>query len=194
MTRSLRRMGMVWILVALFGALTISMQASAAGRSQQIAASVLKDIHQATWIAEGKGPHVAYVFFDPNCPYCHKLYTETRSWIKAGKLELRWIPVGLLTETSHGKAGAMLDAKDPLTAFYTNEDKYDPSGGLGGVEEALDVSPKAQAALKANAALLARTGFGSVPALLFHADDGESVLIFGAPGQAKLDAILAHVK
>ena len=193
MTRSLRRMGVVWILVALFGAWAGPMQASAAGRSQQIAASVLKDIHQATWIAEGKGPHVAYVFFDPDCPYCHKLYTETRSWVKAGKLQLRWVPVGILTATSPGKAGAILDANDPLAAFHKNENGYQ-KGVMGGIEEALEVSPRAQAALKANADLLARTGPGSVPTTLLRADDGKAELIFGVPSPDELDLIVPHIK
>lgn len=193
MARLFRHVGMALVLLVLAGGWTMSAQA-AGGQRQQIAASMLKDINQATWIAEGKGPHVAYVFFDPNCPYCHKLYEETRGWIKRGALQLRWIPVGLLTETSPGKAGAILDAKDPLAAFYKNENGYGSDGSLGGVEEALDVSPKSQAALKANVALLARSGAGSVPLLLFRADDGESVMILGTPPQAKLDALLKHVK
>ena len=64
---------------------------------------------------------------------------------------------------------------------------------MGGIEEALDVSPRAQAALETNADLLARTGIGSVPAMLFRADDGKAELIFGAPSRAELDAVLPHI-
>ena len=67
---------------------------------QQLAGSMLKDIGQTTWIKEGKGPHIIYIFFDPNCPFCHRLYVNTRAWIKQGKVQLRWIPVGILTTTS----------------------------------------------------------------------------------------------
>ena len=158
---------------------------------QQIAASVLADIGKATWIAEGKGPHVAYVFFDPNCPYCHKLYEATRSEVQAGKLQLRWIPVGILLPTSHGKAVAMLGAKDPLKAFYQNEDHY--TMGDGGIDEdlgTLEVEKK----LSANEALLARTQLGAVPLMLFYSKEGEPVMNQGAPPKDRLAAILAHIK
>jgi thiol:disulfide interchange protein DsbG len=88
--------------------------AAANDGTQQIAASLLKDIRQATWIAEGKGPHVAYVFFDPDCPYCHKLYMETRSRVKAGNLQLRWIPAGILTATSPGKGRRHSRRQEPV--------------------------------------------------------------------------------
>ena len=105
-------------------------------RMQQLAESMLMDINKATWIAEGKSPHVVYVFFDPNCPYCHKLFVSARPWVKQGKLELRWIPTGTLMTTSHGKAVAMLGTEDPLKAFYQNEEHYSRSSG-GGIDEDL---------------------------------------------------------
>jgi thiol:disulfide interchange protein DsbG len=193
MTANRRRAHTASGLLVLWIGFALPLLAWAADRAQPAAAALLQDIHRATWIAEGKGPHIAYVFFDPDCPYCHKLYAETRHWVKAGRLQLRWIPVGILTATSPGKAGAILDAKDPLAAFHKNEGGYE-AGTMGGIDEALEVSPRAEAALKENAELLSRTGLGSVPALLFRADDGNASLVFGAPSQAKLDAILSHVK
>jgi len=179
----------LWMVLAVVLLSTGSAQAE--NPAQKMAASVLADIHQASWIAEGKGPHVAYVFFDPNCPYCHKLYEATRSQVKAGKLELRWIPVGILLPTSHGKAVAMLGAKEPLKAFYENEDKY--TMGDGGIEEDLG-TPAIEKMLGANEALLARTQLGAVPLMLFTSKEGEPVLIQGAPPEDRLAAILAHIK
>lgn len=160
---------------------------------QQLAESLLTDIGQATWIAEGKGPHVVYVFFDPNCPYCHKVYENTRARVKSGKLQLRWIPVGILVATSHGKAGAILGAKDPLKAFYQNEDHYDRSAGGGGINEDL-VTPAVDKKLQANADLLARTRVGAVPLMLFRTDNGTPILIQGSPPKARLENMLDHVK
>ena len=163
---------------------------SAANAMQQLAESMLTDIHQATWISEGKGPHVIYIFFDPNCPFCHRLYENTRAWIKQGKVELRWIPVGILATTSAGKAAAILGAKNPLQAFYYNEDHYSKGGGI---EEDL-ATPAVDKQLKANAALLARTGFGAVPIMLFHTSDDTPYLIQGSPPKDKLKIILQNVK
>jgi len=165
----------------------------APGRMQQVAESILTDIHQATWIAEGKGPHVVYIFFDPNCPYCHKLYTDTRSQVKAGKLQLRWIPVGILVATSRGKALAMLGAKDPLKAFYQNEEHYKRGHGGGGIDEDLG-TPKVEQQLRANEALLARTRVGAVPLMVFRTDTGAAVLVQGSPPKDRLAMMLEHVK
>jgi thiol:disulfide interchange protein DsbG len=167
-----------------------SANAAAANAREQLAESMLTDIGQVTAITEGKGPHVIYIFFDPNCPYCHKLYENTRTWIKEGKVELRWVPVGILTTTSPGKAAALLGAKDPLKAFYYNEDHY--SNG-GAIEEDL-ATPEVEKQLKANAALLARTGFDGVPAMLFRVNDDTPILIQGSPPLDKLEVVLRSLK
>lgn len=163
---------------------------NAAGRMQQLADSMLKDIHQTTWISEGKGPHVAYVFFDPNCPYCHKLYERLRPWVKQGKLEVRWIPVGILTTTSRGKAVAILGAKDPLQAFYQNENHYNRGGGIDEDLGSADIEKK----LKTNENLLARTNLGAVPLMLFRKSDGEAMLITGAPPKERLAGLIKQIK
>ena len=179
----------LWVVAAMMVLATGSAQA--ANPMQKIAASILADIHQATWITDGKSSHVAYVFFDPNCPYCHRLYESTRNEVKAGKLELRWIPVGILFPTSHDKAVAILNAKDPLKAFYKNEDKY--TMGDGGIDEDLG-TPEVEKKLSANEALLTRAQLGAVPVMLFYTNEGEAVLIQGAPPSDRLAAILAHIK
>ena len=105
-------------------------------------------------------------------------------------MELRWIPVGILATTSPGKAAALLVAKDPLQAFYYNEDHYHNGGGI---EEDL-ATPTIEKQLKANAALLARTGFDGVPVMLFHASDDTPYLIQGSPPPDKLAIILKNLK
>lgn len=160
---------------------------------EKIAASMLKDIGQTTWISEGKSTRIIYIFFDPNCPYCHRLFLNTRDWVKQNKVELRWIPVGILTTTSAGKAAAILGAKDPRKAFYENEDGYKRGDGGGGIEEDI-ASSKTEKKLKANEALLARTGFGAVPLMLFEAKDGTPIMLQGAPPPEKLAVVLKYVK
>ena len=157
---------------------------------ERLAESMLQDIDHTTWINEGKSKHIIYIFFDPNCPFCHRLYVNTRAWVKQGKAELRWIPVGILTTTSAGKAAAILGAKDPRKAFYKNEDHYDRGGAI---EEDIP-SAAVEKKLKANEALLARTGFGAVPVMLFRGNDNTPYLIQGSPPPQKLDVILKYVK
>ncbi len=175
--------------------LVASTPAMAADSGRNAAAEkMLTGISKATWMKEGKGPRVVYIFFDPNCPYCHRVYLDTRSWVKRNAMEFRWIPVGVLTATSFGKAAAILDAKDPLKAFYQNEDHYSGGDGGGGIAEALVATSKTEKALRVNAALLQLSGFDAVPTLLFRANDGEAILIQGAPPAKKLNLILHYVK
>ena len=44
--------------------------------------AVIKQAEQAKWIAEGQGKRVVYVIFDPNCPYCHKVFVDSQSYLK----------------------------------------------------------------------------------------------------------------
>lgn len=156
---------------------------------EMAAESILADIDQATSIDEGTGSGVIYIFFDPNCPYCHQLYLNTRDWITQDKAQLRWIPVGILTTTSEGKAIAMLGADDPLQAFYKNEDNYNRGGGI---DEDLP-TPEISAQLAANENLLRRTRSGAVPAMVFRTKDGAPVLITGSPPKDKLPVVLRYL-
>ena len=181
-----------WYLLTLasLGLGTVVPSVAAGGDRAAVAEQMLAGIDQATWVEEGKSPHVVYIFFDPNCPYCHRVYLQTRDWIKHNAMELRWIPVGVLTATSPGKAAAILDAKDPLQAFYYSENHY--SGG-GAISENLGTD-ETDKALKINTDLLQLAGYGAVPTLLFRARDGKAILIQGAPPANKLKLIRQYVK
>src|SRR4030065_62609 len=91
---------------------------SKAEARQKVAASMLADINQATWIRDGKSAHVIYVFFDPNCPYCHKVYEMLRPQVQRGEVELRWVVTGKLMTNSAGKAAAMLESTHPTKTLH----------------------------------------------------------------------------
>jgi thiol:disulfide interchange protein DsbG len=162
---------------------------------QQAAATILADIQQATWIRDGKSAHVIYIFFDPNCPACHKLYETLRPPVERGEVELRWIPIGKLMTTSTGKAATLIEAKDPTEAFHKNERNFSrETGSFGGIEE--EPAPRADTLrrLNANHALLNRSGFDAVPALVFRAKDGQADFIRGAPPAAFLEKLLKELE
>lgn len=169
--------------------------AAAPARAGDRAATLLGKMDQATWFAEGKGHQLIYVFFDPNCPYCHKLYEELRPHVKAGGLEVRWVPIGVLMQTSLGKAAAILQAESPIKAFYRNEDDWNFSDTPnGGIEPLAKPSASTVAKLDANAALLNQAGISGVPVTVFRGDDGKAYFFRGAPDAARLAAILKHVQ
>ena len=161
----------------------------------EAAASMLADIEQASWIRDGRSSHVAYVFFDPNCPYCHKVYTGLRAAVERGAIELRWIPIGILTTTSLGKAATMLESKDPTEALHRNERLFSTeTGSLGGIEEEPVPRPETIKRLERNHGLLSRSGRDFVPSLLYRDKAGQAHFISGAPPQATLDRIVQDVE
>lgn len=194
--------------LAIFGAalfLTVAMPASATSaetqakqsatpnaKQQQLAAT-FNALEKASWVAEGKGPRIVYIFFDPNCPYCHRLYEALRTRIGKNDLEFRWVPVGILMTTSFGKAAAILEAKDPLAAFRVNEEKYVQGGGFGGAAETIP-GAETEKRLKQNSKLLTQAGGQSVPTIVFRDASGLIKVSQGAPSGKRLDALLARVK
>jgi len=194
------RRSLFTFLLALLPLFAASLPAVAAGKDaprahQNAAASILADIQQAAWIRDGKSAHVIYVFFDPNCPYCHKVYEMLRAPVQRGDLELRWIPLGILMTTSPGKAAALLEAKNPTEAFYRNERGFSQeTGSFGGIEEEPAPRDDTLRKLKTNLDLLNRSGFDAVPALLFRTKDGKADIIRGAPSAAFLEKLLKELE
>ncbi|MGK9449780.1 hypothetical protein ACSSZE_00710 [Acidithiobacillus caldus] len=91
-----------------------------------------KDADESFWqalehthyIAEGERGPVVYLFMDPNCPYCHELFSWLQNPVAARQLRLRVVLVGYLTASSAAKAASILAAKDPLQALKANEDGF----------------------------------------------------------------------
>jgi len=168
---------------------------SKAEARQKAAAAMLANIQQATWIRDGKSAHVMYVFFDPNCPYCHKVYEMLRPQVQRGEVELRWVVIGKLMATSIGKAAAMLEAKDPTEALHRNERGFSQeTGSFGGIEEEPAPREETLRRLNANHALLNRSGFDAVPALLFRTKEGKTDIIRGAPPAAFLEKLVKNLE
>lgn len=190
----MNRMASLKTLLSAFMLLALTLGATP-GHADERAAALLGKMDKATWFTEGSGSKLIYVFFDPNCPYCHKLYEELRPHVKAGGLEVRWVPIGVLMQTSLGKAAAILEAKAPIQAFYKNEDDWNfgdtPNGGINPLHK-----PAESTVLKldTNAALLNEAGISGVPVTVFRGDDGKAYFFRGAPGPEKLAAILKHVR
>lgn len=144
------------------------------------------------WIAQGQGKRVVYVLFDPNCPYCHVVYKESQAHLK--KFQFRWIPVGILTRSSPGKAAALLDAPDPVAALRENEDNFVMARGkLGGIAPAPSISMATASKLEDNLMLLQSTGMAVVPKIFFLSREGKVRLIEGALSGPDFSSMLDDV-
>ncbi|MEJ2480232.1 MAG: thioredoxin fold domain-containing protein [Acidihalobacter sp.] len=188
--RPLRAAGHGLLALALLLGLTLSLSwaPARAGATHEL----LQRAAAAHWIAQGRGERVVYVIFDPNCPYCHVVYTESQAHLK--DFQFRWIPVGVLTPSSPGKAAALLAAKDPVAALRRNEDNFVKARGkLGGIAPLHTVPAAVAGELQDNLSLLESTGMRVVPKLLFLRRNGKVRLIEGALGNADFSAMLKDV-
>jgi thiol:disulfide interchange protein DsbG len=157
-------------------------EAMAGAAAQPLGAADWRRLEESGWIADGKptAPRVVYVYTDPNCPFCAKLWADARPWVDSGKVQLRHIIVGILTPTSRAKAAALLSAKDPREALRAYEASHAPAvakamaaGGRPhalddeGLEPLGDVPAAAAARLDANARLMASFGLQATPGVVW---------------------------
>ncbi len=190
-----------WALFVLMGILFIqgaAAVASAAPASHDGDQDYWQALAHTQYIQEGsKGP-VIYDFYDPNCPYCHEIYTWLQNPIHSKQLRVRFITVGFLSPSSAGKAAAILSAHNPLAALQLNESKFGTKGGPeGGIQPAsLAVQNKMNAALSFNASLLVNKEAevlgmpgASVPFLVYR-QAGKIHYVAGLPDNRQWTAII----
>jgi thiol:disulfide interchange protein DsbG len=149
------------------------------------------------WVADGsaKAPRTVYVFTDPNCPYCNKLWSDVRPWVDAGKVQLRHVIVGILTPTSPGKAAALLADKNPaalLSAYERGQAaasaKAMASGrprplSDDGMKPLASIPPAIQGQLDTNEKIMADLGLRATPAVVWRDAKGAVQMRTGAPDQ-----------
>jgi len=153
-------------------------------------APIYAELEKSTFIAEGaqKSPKATvYVFFDPNCPFCHFAWKGFQAYEAAG-LQVRWIPVAYLMETSTGKAAAILQAKDRLAAFTENEQKYVLKNHEGGIKPAKP-SAASLKVLQANSELMHQLGITGTPAIVWKDAQGKIQMKPGMPRLSEFPAI-----
>lgn len=142
------------------------------------AKAALKEAAGTTWFVDGKdsAPHKAYILLDPNCIYCHKIYQEVFPMIDSGNLQVRWIPVGFLKETSPGKSAALIQASKTQGAkmadwlLRKDELNFDDQHEEGGIPVLSSTEKGAKAAFTAvsvNTQFFSKYGFQGTPTLIY---------------------------
>lgn len=156
--------------------------------NKPMAEKVWQQLEASKWIADGsaKASRVVYVFTDPNCPYCRKFWSDARPWVKAGKVQLRHVMVGILGPTSPGKAAALLSASDPSLAL----NQYESAQTAGGLKPLNPVPASIQAQLDANYRLMEKLGSSATPTIFYKDSKGDFQKMKGAPSGDKLSQIL----
>jgi thiol:disulfide interchange protein DsbG len=118
-------------------------------------------------VAGSAGP-ILTAFIDANCSYCHLLYQQLMPHVSNHEIRVRFVMVGVIKADSTDRAVAILSSRDPLAALKRDQDEFDTAAEEGGFPVAgTAVSPRALAAVKANNALISKSGIDGTPAFLF---------------------------
>ena len=104
-------------------------------------ATLWHTLHRALYVSTGPSHprRIIYVFFDPNCMYCHAFWEVAHSVQAEIGLRIRWLPVGRLKPSSLPKAAAIVLSRHPGRAFTYDETHFDTAtetGGIPGVRSA----------------------------------------------------------
>lgn len=145
------------------------------------------DLERTHWIGDGRpdAARIAYVFTDPNCPYCNQLWRDARPLVQAGQLQLRHILVGMLRPSSEGKAAAILASKAPEQALASHAMAYADAHGKNpdilGIAPLQRIPLSARDALANNAALMSNAGLRATPATIWKNAQGLVQIRTGMP-------------
>lgn len=125
-----------------------------------------------------------YVFSDPNCPFCHKFWEQSRDWVAQGKVQIHWIMVGFLRPSSAGISATILTSDDPVRTMNNFESRQ--GTGSEQVKPMKDIPDDIRAVIAQHGQLMADLGFSGTPGLFFKNTDGHWQTINGLPDQTAL--------
>lgn len=145
-------------------------------------------LERTRWVADGNdaAPRVIYMFTDPNCPFCNKFWKQARPWVEGGHVQIRHILVGILTQTSPGKAAAILESANPAEALREHE-----TAGIDGGISALDsIDTDTAEVLNMHAQLMEQLQIQGTPGIFYFDAENKLQIQRGAPLDDDLEMIL----
>lgn len=145
-------------------------------------------------VSIGRGAREIWIYFDPNCIFCNRLWEELKPYEK--DVTAHWIPVGFLRMPDSSRmAGGILQAKSPVRALEENEDRFDSGSEEGGFPVpspgTLDLSTKRSVAAN-TVGLNQAVGELATPTIVYRGVDGKPQSLMGLPGD--LRTFLERVK
>jgi len=146
------------------------------------AAKLVAELSADSWLVDegAASAPLIYVYADPNCVYCNKMWNDIRPYVESGKLHVRWALLDFLKPTSAGRAAAILTARDRGAALAQDETKFDRDHEEGGIPELKPVPPDVDNVLKMHTEQMNDAGGAGTPTILVHKQDGWEIL-YGAP-------------
>ncbi|MEO8118423.1 MAG: DsbC family protein [Rhodoferax sp.] len=175
--------------------MALALGACSPQESSTAAAPAKRELSLETVAAQAKGfsagslmsTHIAYVFFDAQCPHCGHLWQASVPLHK--KVKFVWIPVGMINATSTAQGAALLTAASPVALMTEHETSL--LAGKGGISASASIAPDVEKAIKNNTELLNSFGAESVPFIVTkNLKSGQTVSRDGALSTAALAELL----
>ncbi|MGC8529508.1 MAG: thioredoxin fold domain-containing protein [Leptospirillia bacterium] len=131
------------------------------------AAFLEKTKKEAIGIPVGQGRRTLWVYFNPDCSYCHRLWNALDG---VSDLTVIWIPVTFSQKSSSlSRSAAILEARDPAEALRQNEESFNDYREEGGYPITGRPSPHTEEEITRNTMLLQMwTGKIATPTLLYR--------------------------
>jgi thiol:disulfide interchange protein DsbG len=150
-----------------------------AGASTELA----RRLGHARWIPVGakSAARVVYVFTDPNCPYCNDLWKAMKS-VQASDVQIRYVLVAVIDESSRGKDGTILESRNPVATFEKNERDF----AAGGVAPEAQLQSTTTVAIAANERLMQALHIVGTPGLVYLDEHKELRVFSGTPDTPQL--------
>ena len=115
-------------------AIQVAQANQAAGPSKEAAQANAKklvaDIQQKGYILSygRQDAPVVYMFSDPLCPHCALAFSRLEKPISEGKIQLKVLPVPVISKNSPGALATIMQSKDPAKALWDSEMGYAKAG------------------------------------------------------------------
>lgn len=145
---------------------------------------------KAPSVHEGHSGPLVHVFFDPNCIFCHRLWESTQPAIKAGKLQVDWMPVAIIKASSLAKAAAIMGSHDPVKALNMDETSFNTATEEGGIKPMAHLTKRAAQPVRHNTKLMHQYGLFGTPTIVYRGKNGGWHL---EPGYIKASELLKLV-
>lgn len=134
----------------------------------------------STWISEKSeqaSKSLIYVFADMNCVFCYYAHKALKPYVAAG-LEVRWVPVGILSEDSLLKASQLLTSSNPVQDIDTYYDKFNDDdmskGKIAALLNEKAINDDLVRKLNINAKFMRDLGSRGTPAVVYQDGKGET--------------------
>ncbi len=150
-------------------------------------AASFQELERVDNVVEGtlKNPKsVLYAFFDANCPFCHFTWKALQPYEKVG-LQVRWIPVAVLDETSLPKAVTIMAAKDKTNAFRAMQEQY-RMGAPTALGRGAPSKPALAEKIRRNGELMEKFSINGTPGIVWKDHDGKIHVKGGMPSLSEI--------